>query len=198
MGVLRWILWRRRQQPLGRLAARWARFASWSDMRGDQRVLDWVPGPGVLRVRDRKPSADQRSGRVRDEVTTMSVVVETPGAHRDRRSTSTMSVVVETPGAHRDRRSPSKASVATPQRARSLASRRHVWQRPTEASHRHAQTYRSPGARPRHARLAILTSENQMENLVVFTAGAGTEDAARLPVPSVIGTQDFQTDPVGQ
>jgi len=37
-----------------------------------------------------------------------------------------------------------------------------------------------------------------MENLVVFTAGAGTEDAARLAVLSVIGTQDSQTDPVGQ
>ena len=55
--------------------------------RGDQRVLDWVPGARVLRVRDRKPSTDQRSGLVRDEVTTISVVVETPGAHRDRRST---------------------------------------------------------------------------------------------------------------
>ena len=44
----------------------------------------------------------------------------------------------------------------------------------------------------------ILTSENQMENLVVFTAGAGTEDAARLALLSVIGTQDFQTDPVGR
>ena len=36
-------------------------------------------GPGVLRVRDRKPSADRRSGLVRDEVTTISVVVENAG-----------------------------------------------------------------------------------------------------------------------
>ena len=36
-------------------------------------------GPGVLRVRDRKPSADQRSGLVRDEVTTISVVVGNAG-----------------------------------------------------------------------------------------------------------------------
>ena len=38
-------------------------------------------GPGVLRVRDRKPSADQRSGLVRDEVTTTSVVVGKYRAH---------------------------------------------------------------------------------------------------------------------
>ena len=36
-------------------------------------------GPGVLRVRDRKPSANPRWGLVRDEVTTISVVVGNAG-----------------------------------------------------------------------------------------------------------------------
>jgi hypothetical protein len=42
-------------------------------------------GPGVFRVRDRKPGADPRWGLVRDEVTTIFVVVGNPGAHRGRR-----------------------------------------------------------------------------------------------------------------
>ena len=35
----------------------------------------------------------------------------------------------------------------------------------------------------------ILTSENQPERLVVFTATPGTEDAERLALLSVVGTQ---------
>jgi len=37
----------------------------------------------------------------------------------------------------------------------------------------------------------ILTAENQTEKLVVFTVSAGTEDAERLALPSVIGTETF-------
>jgi transcriptional regulator with XRE-family HTH domain len=37
----------------------------------------------------------------------------------------------------------------------------------------------------------ILTSENQLEKLVVFTASPGTEDAERLALLSVIGAQTF-------
>jgi hypothetical protein len=37
----------------------------------------------------------------------------------------------------------------------------------------------------------ILTSENQMERLVVFTATPGSEDAERLELLSVIGAQTF-------
>ena len=39
----------------------------------------------------------------------------------------------------------------------------------------------------------ILTSENQTERLIVFTATPGTEDADRLAMLSVIGTQTFAT-----
>ena len=39
----------------------------------------------------------------------------------------------------------------------------------------------------------ILTAENQTERLVVFTAAPGTDDAARLEMLSVIGTQTFDT-----
>lgn len=35
----------------------------------------------------------------------------------------------------------------------------------------------------------ILTAENQTEKLVVFTVSAGTEDAERLALLSVIGTE---------
>ncbi len=40
----------------------------------------------------------------------------------------------------------------------------------------------------------ILTAENQTERLVVFTAAPGTEDAARLAMLSIIGSQTFVTD----
>ena len=40
----------------------------------------------------------------------------------------------------------------------------------------------------------ILTSENQLEKLVVFTASPGTEDAERLALLSVIGNQTFARD----
>jgi transcriptional regulator with XRE-family HTH domain len=39
----------------------------------------------------------------------------------------------------------------------------------------------------------ILTAENQLERLVVFTAAPGSEDAERLAMLSVIGTQTFDT-----
>jgi len=39
----------------------------------------------------------------------------------------------------------------------------------------------------------ILTAENQLERLVVFTATPGTEDAERLAMLAVIGTQTFDT-----
>jgi transcriptional regulator with XRE-family HTH domain len=42
----------------------------------------------------------------------------------------------------------------------------------------------------------ILTSENLTERLVVFTASPGSEDAERLKLLSVIGTQDLPIDPV--
>jgi transcriptional regulator with XRE-family HTH domain len=42
----------------------------------------------------------------------------------------------------------------------------------------------------------ILTAENLTERLVVFTATPGSEDAARLELLSVIGTQDLPLDPV--
>ena len=35
----------------------------------------------------------------------------------------------------------------------------------------------------------ILTTENQLERLVVFTAAPGSEDAERLGMLAVIGTQ---------
>jgi hypothetical protein len=38
----------------------------------------------------------------------------------------------------------------------------------------------------------ILTAENQTERLVVFTAAPGSEDAKRLEMLSVIGTQFAQ------
>jgi transcriptional regulator with XRE-family HTH domain len=41
----------------------------------------------------------------------------------------------------------------------------------------------------------ILTSESQNERLVVFTAAPGSEDAERLALLSVIGSQTFATDP---
>ncbi len=37
----------------------------------------------------------------------------------------------------------------------------------------------------------ILTSENRMEKLVVFTAAPGSEDAERLRLLSVVGAQTF-------
>ena len=37
----------------------------------------------------------------------------------------------------------------------------------------------------------ILTAENQTEKLVVFTVSAGTEDAERLALLSMIGTETF-------
>ena len=40
----------------------------------------------------------------------------------------------------------------------------------------------------------ILTAENQFERLVVFTAAPGTEDAERLAMLSIIGSQTFVTD----
>ena len=40
----------------------------------------------------------------------------------------------------------------------------------------------------------ILTAENQMERLVVFTVTPGTEDAERLALLAVIGTQTFETN----
>jgi transcriptional regulator with XRE-family HTH domain len=39
----------------------------------------------------------------------------------------------------------------------------------------------------------VLTAENQTEQLVVFTATPGSEDAERLALLSVIGTQEFET-----
>ena len=39
----------------------------------------------------------------------------------------------------------------------------------------------------------ILTAENQLERLVVFTAAPGSEDAERLAMLAVIGTQTFDT-----
>jgi transcriptional regulator with XRE-family HTH domain len=42
----------------------------------------------------------------------------------------------------------------------------------------------------------ILTSENLMERLVVFTAIPGSEDAQRLELLSVIGTQELAGDPL--
>ena len=39
----------------------------------------------------------------------------------------------------------------------------------------------------------ILTAENQTERLVVFTAAPGSDDAARLEMLAVIGTQTFDT-----
>ena len=41
----------------------------------------------------------------------------------------------------------------------------------------------------------ILTAENLTEMLVVFTATPGTEDAERLALLSVVGTQTFETSP---
>ena len=41
----------------------------------------------------------------------------------------------------------------------------------------------------------ILTSENGTERLVVFTATPGSEDADRLALLSVIGAQEFPSDP---
>ena len=38
----------------------------------------------------------------------------------------------------------------------------------------------------------ILVSQNHMENLVVFTAAPGSDDAERLALLAVIGTQEFQ------
>jgi transcriptional regulator with XRE-family HTH domain len=41
----------------------------------------------------------------------------------------------------------------------------------------------------------VLTAENQTERLVVFTAATGSEDAEKLKLLSVVGSQGFATEP---
>ena len=57
----------------------------------------------------------------------------------------------------------------------------------------HPQAHPAPAVGLIELDCQILTSENQIERLVVFTATPGTEDAERLAMLAVIGTQTFDT-----
>ena len=69
-----------------------------------------------------------------------------------------------------------------------------LWER-HEVAHRGGMTKRfvHPVVGPLTLDCQVLTAENLTEKLIVFTAAPGTEDAERLALLAVVGTQRFET-----